>query len=78
MRTAARVSERRGYVARSVPFPTARAQWLASLGADGKFAESCASVLPFAIGSRSLLFREACRPACTTAATPERSFHVLP
>jgi hypothetical protein len=44
------------------------------MGAGGRHAESCASGLPYAMGRRALLFLMACRAACATAATLERSF----
>jgi len=60
--------------ARSVQFPTVRANRWGPMGAGDRLAESCASVLPYAMGRRSLLFLEACRAACATATTFVRSF----
>jgi hypothetical protein len=44
------------------------------MGAGGQLAESCASLLPYAMGRRALLFLEASRRRAQRSATHERSF----
>jgi hypothetical protein len=44
------------------------------MGAGGRLAESCASILPYAKGRRALLFLEASRRRAQRSATRERSF----
>jgi hypothetical protein len=44
------------------------------MGAGGRLAESCASVLPYAMGRRALLFLVAGHRRAQRSATHERSF----
>src|SRR4051812_24734649 len=61
--------------ARSIQFPTVRAMIAEDpMGAGGRLAESCASVLPYALGRLALLFLEAGRRRAQRSATLERSF----
>ncbi len=68
------VSAKRGYVGdRSNSQPCERIVGVPWGPATG-LRRGEASVLPYAMGRRALLFLEACRAACATATTIERSF----